>query len=117
MTRSEPAMLMSVSYDDRWTVKLRGDVDAGSRVQLCALAEILRTNGQPVDFDLGRVTFVDRAGFAAICAAADTVRAVGTEARVVNPSRPVRRLTDLLSSMHPSRHHPKPRVPHLAPVA
>ena len=117
MTHSEPAMLMTVSYDDRWTVRLRGDVDAGSRVQLCSLAGLLRTSGQPVDFDLRRVTFVDRAGWAAICAAADTVREVGTEARVVNPSRPVRRLTDLLSSMHPSRGRPKAGVPHLAPVA
>jgi len=117
MTRSEPAMLMTVSYDERWTVRLRGEVDAGSRAQLRSLAELLRSGGHPVDFDLGRVDFVDRAGWAAICAAADTVREVGTEARVVNPSRAVKRLTDLLSAAHPSRGYHKRVAPHLAPVA
>lgn len=116
MSHREPTLLTTISYDGRWKLSLRGEVDAAARRDLCQIAELLSEDGDPVDFDLGAVRFVDKSGWAAICAAGDVVRRAGVEARVVNPSRAVRRLTDLLKAAHPSRAC-QPEVPRLAPVA
>ena len=116
MSHREPALLTTISYDGRWKLSLRGEVDAASRGELCHIAGLLSEDGDPIDFDLGAVGFVDKSGWAAICAAADVARRAGVEARVVNPSRAVRRLTDLLKAAHPSGGRQQ-QVPRLAPVA
>jgi anti-anti-sigma regulatory factor len=77
---------------------------------------LLCTDGDPIDFDLSGVRFMDKSGWAATGAAADVVRRAGVDARVVNPSPAVRRLTELLLATHPSGGRNGP-VPPLAPVA
>lgn len=97
MRRREPALRMKVAHDDWWRISLSGEVDWSAKRELCSLANLLSTFGEPVDFDLGRVSFVDRAGWAAVCRAAEIVKASGVVARIVNPSPEVKRLTDLLA--------------------
>jgi anti-anti-sigma factor len=100
----------------RWTVFLQGEVDAAANSQLCLVADLLSTDGDPVDFHLAGVSFMDKAGWAAICSASDKARRAGLEARVVNPSQAVLRLTDLLKAAHPSRGR-HAGTPQLGPVA
>lgn len=97
MRRSEPVLRMKVDHDDWWRIFLSGEVDWSAKRELCSLANLLSTFGEPVDFDLSRVSFVDRAGWAAIFSATEIVRASGVVARIVNPSTEVKRLTDLLA--------------------
>lgn len=106
MKRSEPALRMKVAHDDWWRISLSGEVDWSAKRELCSLAKLVSTFGEPVDFDLSRVGFVDRAGWAAVCAAAEIVRASGGAARIVNPSPEVKRLTDLLAMTGVARAHP-----------
>lgn len=87
-------------------ISLSGEVDWRVKRELCSLANLLSTFGEPVDFDLSRVSFVDRAGWAAVCAAAESVRASGVAARIVNPSPEVKRLTDLLAVTGATRAFP-----------
>ncbi|HEX4862749.1 MAG TPA: STAS domain-containing protein [Acidimicrobiales bacterium] len=86
---------MKLAHDDKWRVSISGEVDWSSKRELCSLADLLSTFGAPVDFDLSQVSFMDRAGWAAVCAAAEIVRGTGARARIVNPSPEVKRLTDL----------------------
>jgi anti-anti-sigma regulatory factor len=91
-----------------------GGIDATANSRLCLVAEFLNSHDDPVDFDLAGVTFMDKAGWAAICSASGMARRAGVNARVVNPSPSVMRLTDLLRAAHRSRGRnagPSQRVP------
>jgi anti-anti-sigma factor len=119
MTHQDPSLLMTISHDGscgRWRVSLRGEVDASAASQLCLVADLLSADGDPVDFDLSGVSFMDRSGWASICAASDTAQRAGVDVRVLNPSRAVTNLTELLMAAHPSRGR-QGQVPPLAPVA
>jgi anti-anti-sigma factor len=105
---------MRISYTDRWTVSVSGEVDISSSQRLNALAQALQNASiADVDFDLSGVTFVDGGGWSAICATVSALRSQGLRARIVNPSPVVRRFTSLLSQL---RHRPANLQP-FAPAA
>jgi anti-anti-sigma regulatory factor len=101
---------MKVAHFDCWRISFSGEVDWSAKRELCSLANLVSTFGEPVDFDLSRVSFVDRAGWAAVCRAAEIVRATGVVARIVNPSPEVKRLTDLLAMTGGARELPAHRA-------
>jgi anti-anti-sigma regulatory factor len=82
----------------RWSVTLSGERDAAAGPELGGLAEMMSASGADVDFDLGGITFVDPAGWRAVHRAARVVEASGRSARILNPSQPVRHLTDLIAA-------------------
>lgn len=107
MSETEPFSAL-ISCDDRWTVLLCGELDARSRGALESLATAISATGcEAVDFDLSGVTFTDIAGWRSVCTAARSLNASGTTARIVNPSREVRRLTEALRC--PDRRRPAPK--------
>jgi anti-anti-sigma factor len=99
---SKPAceFQMTVCWSAGWTVYLSGELDASSgpglEVVAAALAE---ARIAAVDFDLSRVTFVDRAGWACLAAALATIRASGAVPRLRNVHPSVLRLTDALENL------------------
>jgi anti-anti-sigma factor len=99
MTKPKTCAPMSAAHEDRWTVSLSGAVDASSASGLRRLAELLSACKGDVDLDLGGVTFMDRQGWANVCAAAQALKAAGIPVRIVNPSSAVRRLTDPVASV------------------
>lgn len=117
MGHNESALLMKVELTNRWRVSLTGELDANATQDLYSLAELLRTIGDPVDFDLSQVSFVDRSGWGAVCAAAELLRAAGVAVRIVNPSYSVRRVTELLARTGRTRRQLQGQTTHLAPVA
>lgn len=115
MRHREAPLQLKVAHTQHWRVTISGEVDASAKAELCSLAELLCTRGDSVDFDLSGVTFVDRGGWGAVCAAQDLARSGGLAARVVSPSPAVRRLTELLRNS--TQADLTPPTARLAPVA
>jgi len=80
-------------------IALRGEIDVAAvedlLLEVTALAEPARG---PVLLDLSRVTFMDCAGFEAVCAVNRQVRAVGGTVRVTAVSPSVARLFQLVGA-------------------
>jgi anti-anti-sigma regulatory factor len=83
---------ITVVHGDRWVVYLSGDVDLSARPQLQSIGEVLAWQEGRVDFDLTGVDFIDTSGWAGVQEAARTAGG-----RILNPSAPVRHLTDVMA--------------------
>jgi anti-anti-sigma regulatory factor len=97
MSHDQSALRMTLTRRDAWTVALVGDLDASSGAELRSLAGLLSAAHSRVDFDLAEVRFIDTAGWASLCAAQDDLERSGVPARILNPSRAVRHLTELIA--------------------
>jgi anti-anti-sigma factor len=106
VTKIESPLSTTLRRTDRWIVSLSGEIDAASRAELISLAEALSKFEGDIDFDLRGVRFIDSAGWAGVQAAAGAARTAGRSARIINPSPPVRHLTDAIA-----RSHARPRRP------
>lgn len=91
---------MAVRHGERWVVYLSGELDLASRRQLLSMAEILACRDGKVDFDLSGLGFIDSSGWTAVQDAARTARG-----RIVNPSAPVKRVTELMARTGTLRRH------------
>jgi anti-anti-sigma regulatory factor len=100
VTTTASPLSTTLRRTDRWIVALSGEVDAASRPELISLAESLSKFEGDIDFDLSGVRFIDSAGWAGVQAASGAARTAGRSARIINPSPPVRHLTDAIARSH-----------------
>src|ERR1700736_1253327 len=100
MTWSQgPGLLVDVisTADDRTTIRLAGDFD----IMLAAVGRNvinrLDSAGHTLTADMSRVSFLDAAGARFLTEEQERAKAAGGDLVVSYPSRPVRRVLELLS--------------------
>jgi anti-anti-sigma factor len=82
---------------DHWTIYVAGCLDLARRADVVNVAEVLADRRvSHVTIDLGRVTFLDSAGYQSIARAAALIEAGGGDMKVVNLSPAAVRLTRAL---------------------
>jgi anti-anti-sigma factor len=79
-------------------ITLNGELDMDSAPDLITMADaaMTRRNMNALAFDMEAVTFLDSAGVGAIAAIDRECLARGVSFRITTPSRPVRRVLDLI---------------------
>lgn len=83
--------------DDRTTVRLAGDFDVMLAEAVRHLINHLVSAGKNITADMSRVTFLDAAGARFLTEEQERAQAAGGDLVISYPSRPVRRVLELLS--------------------
>lgn len=91
------------SESGRSTVVVSGEIDADNCTEFGDAVRGGVAVDEPLDIDMASVGFVDSSGVSELLAIRSTFEDRGQAVRIVNPSRPVRRVlevTGLLTAFH-----------------
>jgi anti-anti-sigma factor len=98
MTLQSSDLRLTIACEaDHWTIYVAGCLDLARRADIVNVAEVLADRRvSHVTIDLGRVTFIDTAGYESISRAAALIESGGGGVKVVNLSPATVRLTRAL---------------------
>jgi anti-anti-sigma factor len=98
MTPQSSDLRLTIACEaDHWTIYVAGSLDLARRSDIVNVAEVLADRRvSHVTIDLGRITFIDTAGYKSIGQAAALIESGGGEVKVVNLSPAAVRLTRAL---------------------
>jgi anti-anti-sigma factor len=89
---------VAVVHEDPWIFELHGELDLCSAAQLRIVCDVCGPSGAAATADLHAITFVDAAGLRALINVQDRCLATGIELRLVNPSRALTRVANLVGA-------------------